>query len=269
MGPLFRAPSVAGAVRVDASGFRALEAQSSLIRTLVGRDYQVWSLRGRRARDWKQRHGWRLWDRLDPDASGDMPQCIYQLDVTPPEIRKAGFREVMEALRCKGQVSYPPSVATDAQVGFSAMANRSVGLLPDRCEGSGHILVRLEGTCTRAQKAGKETEMTRRAKVGNCPCCTDPTHNAAPSRHEVGEYSPHKARGVSPWKEHGPWAARFFAASLYAQGWAHLPSAWDRAAQYPKMRAPPLFGGTFGSLRAPTSAVSPPCTQGEVGKNPM
>ena len=68
----------------------------------------------------------------------------------------------------------------------------------------------------------------------------------------------------------GPWSSggSLFAASLYAREWAYLPSAWDWAAQSLTLCVPPLFDGAFGSLRAPTSAVSPPSTQEAADKNP-
>ena len=47
----------------------------------------------------------------------------------------AGYREVMEAIRCKGQAGYPPSVAIDALLGFSAMAYQSAKLPFGRREG--------------------------------------------------------------------------------------------------------------------------------------
>ena len=110
-------------------------------------------------------------------------------------------------------------------------------------------VVRLEGTCTRAHKGSKETDATQRAKVGFCPFCAKPTHIANPSRYVVGEVPPGRARGVSLRTGHGPWAARFFAASLCAQEWTCLPSDWDWAAQPLAMSGPTLFGGASGSLR--------------------
>ena len=68
--------------------------------------------------------------------------------------------------------------------------------------------------------------------------------------------------------EHGPWTARYFAASLYVQEWAYLPSAGDWAARSLTLSAPPLFGGKSGFLRAPTYAVSPPSTREAADKNP-
>ena len=72
----------------------------------------------------------------------------------PTGIRKAGFREVMGALRCPGQAGYPPSVATDAPLGLSVMAYQSDEVLFGRCEGYGRILVRLTGTCAGARQGG-------------------------------------------------------------------------------------------------------------------
>ena len=140
--PPTRTLAVAGADRVDAGAFRALGANSGLLRPLVTRDFQVWWLPGRQARDGKKCHEWRLGVRLGPNTPRELPRRIYELAATPPGIRKTGFRKVMEALRRKGQVGYPPSVATDAQLEFSSMAYQSAGLPLGRCDGGGHILVR-------------------------------------------------------------------------------------------------------------------------------
>ena len=103
--------------------------------------------------------------------------------------------------------------------------------------------------------------MTQRAKVGYFPRCSRPTHIAAPSRYVVGEFSPRKARGVSLSMEHGPWAARFFTAPLYAQEWGCFPPTWDSAAQSLNATAPPLFEAAFGAVHAPSPTVSLPSTQ--------
>ena len=105
---------------VDPREFRALDENARLLRPLV-----VWELKSRSARDGKQCRNWRLGARLGPDASGLYSQMVSDLGATPPGIRKAGFREVMEVLRRPGQVGYPPNVATDAQLGFSVMASQS------------------------------------------------------------------------------------------------------------------------------------------------
>ena len=151
----------------------------------------------------KMRHHWRLGARLGPDASGLYSQKVSDLNATPPGSRKAGFREVMEALRCPGQVGCPPSVATDAQKGFPVMAHQSAEVLFDRRYGDGRILVRHTGTCARAHR-GRQAEMTQRAKVGHCSCCTRLTHVAVLPRYKAGEYSGHKAHEIQLRKEHRP-----------------------------------------------------------------
>ena len=122
MEPLSTAPSNAGAELVDAGDFRTLGGNAGPLRPLAGRDFKVWASPDRNARDGKECHEWRLGVRLGPYASGALSQCIFDLDATPPGIRKAGFREVMEVLRSSERVGYPRSVATGTQLGFSFMA---------------------------------------------------------------------------------------------------------------------------------------------------
>ena len=195
MGPLTRAVALARAARPDAEDFRAF----------FGRAFEAWALTGRRARGGKGCHRWRRGVRLRPAASGELPQRIYDLSPAPPRIRRAGSREVAYALRCGGQVEYPPSVAPDAKLGYSVLARQSAELLFGQREGSGEILVRLEGACARAHEAGKTTKVAQRAKVGELPAQTahpsDPYR--APSRFAVGGPSQYKARGDSLWMGHG------------------------------------------------------------------
>ena len=158
--------AVACAARVGAGDFRTLGSQSGLLRPLVWGKFQARSTPGRKARDWKKRHGWRFGVKLGPRASGEVSQRTYDLDATPLGIRDAGLREATGVIRCKGQVGYPPSVATDALLGFSAMAYQSAELSFGRREGSGRYLARFEGTRTRAHGTGEEAEMARGADVG-------------------------------------------------------------------------------------------------------
>lgn len=51
------------------------------------------------------------------------------LESIPPGVRWAAAREVMVAHQAKGQVGYPPSIATDAQLGFSVLAYQSAAVL--------------------------------------------------------------------------------------------------------------------------------------------
>ena len=256
--PLARALALLGAMRVDAGDFPTLDANSGLLRRLVGRGFQVWSLPGRKARDGNGRRGWRLGVRLGLTALGELPRRICDPAPTPPGVRRAGRRDAMAVILCKVQVGYRPSVVAGAQLGFPVMAYQSAELLIGQREDSGRILVRIESTCSRARMSEKNAETAQRAKVGYCPCCTRPTHIAAPSRYVVGEFAPSNHRGNSLWMEHGPRAVRYFAAPLYAQDCGYFPPASDWAARPLNARAPPLFDGAFGSAHGRGPSVSRP-----------
>ena len=156
MDPLTTALSAAKAERGDPGDFRALDGNACLFRLLIGQGSQVWTLQESMARDGKVCRDSRLGVRLGPEASEAYSQRVRDLFATPPGIRKAGFREVMEVARCPGQARHPPSVAPDAQLGFSATAYQSAEVPFDRCEGNGHISVRLVGMRARAHKANKD-----------------------------------------------------------------------------------------------------------------
>ena len=66
-----------------------------------------------------------------PNISGGLARRIYNLNAAPPGICKAGFHEVAEVVRRKGKLGYPPSVATDSQLGYSVAAHQSAELLFD------------------------------------------------------------------------------------------------------------------------------------------
>ena len=137
MDPFAASLEAAEAVLVGPGEFRALDENASLLRPLVGRGFQVSGPQGRAARNGKLRHEWRLGARLGPNASGIHPQKVPDVDATSPGIRKAGFRGVMEVLRCPGQVGYPPGVATDAQLGFSVKAYQSAEAFSAAAKGAG------------------------------------------------------------------------------------------------------------------------------------
>ena len=113
MGPHTTAPKAAKAVMVGPGEFRAPEEHARLLRPLIGGEFHAWELKGRAARNGKACRDWRLGVRLGPNASGIHSQRVSVLDATTPGIRKAGFREVMEVLRCPGQAGNPPIVETD------------------------------------------------------------------------------------------------------------------------------------------------------------
>ena len=102
--PLAKALNFAGAVLVDVTEFRTLDGNFGPERSPVNGDFQVRESRGRQARVGADCHEWRAGVRLGATASGEWSQRTYDLASTPPGIRKAGFREVTEALRYPRQV---------------------------------------------------------------------------------------------------------------------------------------------------------------------
>ena len=85
MDPPAEALKAARATRVDPGDFRALSEDASLFRPLVGRDFQVWELPAREARDGRARHDWRLGARLGAAASGLYSQWVSDMDATGKE----------------------------------------------------------------------------------------------------------------------------------------------------------------------------------------
>ena len=118
--------------------------------------------------------------------------------------RRASAREVIESPGAGGKGGFPPSITADAQLGYSVMACQSGGILPESCVGDGSIFVRLEG------HSGAKNELGRRARVGFCPCCTQATHSAVPSRYTVGGFPSDRAHGLQLLRERGPrtWSSR-------------------------------------------------------------
>ena len=122
----------------------------------------------------------------------------------------------MAFLTAKGHVGYPPTKTTDSRLGYLVMLSDSAEIRFGSREGHVSILVRPEGSCTRAHP-GAKNELAQSAKVGYCPFCTKETHIAAPARYTVREFSNGKAHGLTPWGANGPWAERRSAACLYAK----------------------------------------------------
>ena len=152
MDPPSSALKAARNAKVDPGDFRTLDENAQMLRPLVGRRFQVWELKERASRNSTARHDWRLGARLGPKAFGNYSQRVSDLGATSPGIRRAGLGEVVEVIRCPGQVGFPPSVATDAQLGYSVMAYESAEALFGRCEGDGRILARIIGTCASPQR---------------------------------------------------------------------------------------------------------------------
>ena len=122
---------------------------------------------------------------------------------------------MVKVLRSPGQVGNPPNVATDARLGYSAMAYQAAEVVFGRCEGLGSLLARSAGTCARGLQGSKRDDIARG--------CARPSHVAAPCRYVVGDFYGHKAHGIQSWQDHGPWAARCLAATLWAGQRGHFP----------------------------------------------
>ena len=129
-------------------------------------------------------------------ASGDWLRRIRDLTSTPPGIREAAARGVMDVLRYNGQVGYPPSVATASQSGLPVTGYQYAELLFGQRERNSRILVRISGACARAHKAEKQDDVDQRANAGYFSCCAHPTHIVVPPRFVVEE-PPLKRRGES------------------------------------------------------------------------
>ena len=111
------------------------------------------------------------------------------------------------------------------------------------------------GTCTQAHQGSKKGDITQRADVGYCPCCTRPAHVAAPSRYVTGGFFAGETHGDRVWGDHRPSAPRYLAATLYARVNGRFSTVWDWTAQYLILKAPALFVGFFGTghMGAPVS----------------
>lgn len=76
--------------------------------------------------------------------------------------------------------------------------------------------MRFEGTAANAHAAPK-ADLTRRARVGYCPCCTRATYSATPPRCELGEFSWFKELRLALGMAHDPWAPRRLMARKFAK----------------------------------------------------
>ena len=93
---------------------------------------------------------------MGKDADRSSAQEAYSLDATPPAVREASARGVMEFLRGRGQIGYPPRVAAGAQLRYSAMEYQIHEILFGSCGGDGSIMVQREGFCARARIWGQK-----------------------------------------------------------------------------------------------------------------
>ena len=129
----------------------------------------------------------------------------------PSRGQKSGVPRSYGGSPIPGRAGYPPSVVTDAHLGYSVMAYQHGANVFGSREGASRSLVRIEGTCARVNPEGGSGS-AKCAKAGYCLYCARSTQIAAPTRYDVGAPVPGKARGFSLRIEHGPWAARYYVA---------------------------------------------------------
>ena len=126
-----------------------------------------------------------------------------------------------------------PTLGTNASIGPACLCEQSADVAPDLREAEKFAPVRLVGTSSRAHPANK-TDITRRAKVGYCPCCARPTHVATPPT-RAGEISPIEVPRAPSLGEFGGLGPRHLAAFRTAETygsppkrgiWRPRPSKW-------------------------------------------
>ena len=87
--------------------------------------------------------------RLGSEADGSRAQLATCGFSTAPELRKARVRELLAFLRADGQVGLPPTIATDASLGYSAMAYQGAKVVFGHPDADRFILARFEVTAER------------------------------------------------------------------------------------------------------------------------
>ena len=71
----------------------------------------------------------------------------------------------MAGLSAPGQVSYPPTMYSEASLSFSCAGNRIAEVAFSLRDADGHMLIRLVGATSRSH-SGSRRELHQRAKVG-------------------------------------------------------------------------------------------------------
>ena len=127
-------------------------------------------------------------------------------------MRKTSVRALLAYLQAQGQIGVPPGMSTNASLGFLRMAYQSAIAAMSKREAEIFALIRLEGAAPRPHTAPM-TDISRRAKAGFCPCCTQATNVTSPPAYSMGELSRLKSRGLDLREAHGPWAPRRVASS--------------------------------------------------------
>ena len=143
--PLTQALRAAVATPAEPNTFRMLSADCKMVRPLSGRDFEVAALPKRIIQKSGQ-YGRRFGTRLGGDAAGSWAQKAQALGATPPAARKASAREIIEFLRARGKVGFPPTISAAAHLGHLLMAYRSREIPLGNYGGDCSLLVRFGGT---------------------------------------------------------------------------------------------------------------------------
>ena len=115
-----------------------------------------------------------------------------------------------------GQVGFPRTMRTDASLGLPCMAYPSAHVAMSLCKAEKFASVRLAGTASRAHSALR-ADPARRARAGNCKCCTMAAHVVPPPTYALGEFCLPEERGLTLRKTDGPGAPRRLAARQFAR----------------------------------------------------
>ena len=137
-----RALVVANAVRVDPSEWLQMNDDDATATSLVGRDFGVYELPRRNARQHPNAMGQRG-ARLGPLANGAMSQALKDPKWIPPAARRVSPRELLTFLKIPDQVGYPGAINTDGCLGSSVVAYQSWKILLGRRGAAPFNLVRL------------------------------------------------------------------------------------------------------------------------------
>ena len=138
-------------------------------------------------------HGWRMGARLGPEGKGNWANMAQSISPTAPASRKANYRELLLISQSPFQVGLPPTINTDAPLGFPFYPYQSPEILFTQRMGERDIWIRVEEDCSKGSSAGSD-DVTQRAKVGYCPCCARMTHVIIPPSSVVGKFDKRASR---------------------------------------------------------------------------
>ena len=145
--------------------------------------FRAYELPPRRVAEGAANHSWSYGTRLGPLATGkwsNLAEGSTQPPL-PPDLRKTNWRELLQILQASQQIGLPCSVNADASLGWSLYCYQSYEILLDQCMGAQHVLLRVEGACSKGSESPKAGGLPQRAKCGLCPRGTRATHAIIPA----------------------------------------------------------------------------------------